>query len=74
MTFVLFSEFCLVYLARIFLSSQETFVQCEEFYPMCGILSENKFTKLSKIGFSMECFTADFLQFFTKKRQNFAFG
>ena len=24
--------------------------------------------------FSMECFTADFLPFFTKKRQTFAFG
>ena len=29
--------------------------------------SRDKFTKLSKIGFSMECFTADFLQLFTKK-------
>ena len=26
----------------------------------------DKFTKSSKIGFSMECFTAGFLQFFTK--------
>ena len=34
----------------------------------------DKFTKLSKIGFSMECFTDDFLQFFNKKRQNLAFG
>ena len=34
----------------------------------------DKFTKLSKIGFSMKCFTADFLEFFTKKRQNLAFG
>ena len=34
----------------------------------------DKFTKLRKIGFSMECVTADFLQFFTKKRQNLAFG
>ena len=34
----------------------------------------DKFIKLSKIGFSMECFTADLLQFFTKKRQNVAFG
>ena len=25
----------------------------------------DKFTKLSKIGFSMECFTADFWQLFT---------
>ena len=32
-----------------------------------------KFTKLSKIGFSMKCFTSDFLRFFTKKRQNLAF-
>ena len=31
-------------------------------------------TKVSKIDFSMECFTADFLPFFTKKRQNLAFG
>ena len=34
----------------------------------------DKLTKLSKVGFSMECFTADFLQFFTKKCQNLAFG
>ena len=34
----------------------------------------DKFTKSSKIGFSMECFTADFLQFFTEKGQNLAFG
>ena len=34
----------------------------------------DNFTKLSKIGFSMECFTADVLQFFTKKSQNLAFG
>ena len=27
----------------------------------------DKFKKLSKIGFSMECFTADFLQFFLPK-------
>ena len=33
----------------------------------------DKFTKLSKICFSMERFTADFLQFFTEKRQNLAF-
>ena len=33
-----------------------------------------QFTKLSKIGFSMGCFTADFLRFFTEKRQNLAFG
>ena len=33
----------------------------------------NKFTKLSKVGFSMVSFTADFLQFFAKKRQNLAF-
>ena len=30
--------------------------------------------KLSKIRFSMEYFTADFLRFFTNKRQNLAFG
>ena len=34
----------------------------------------DKFTKLSKIGFSMECFTADFLQFLNKKHQNLAYG
>ena len=33
----------------------------------------DKLTKLSKLGFSMECFTADFLQFFTKSCQNLAF-
>ena len=33
-----------------------------------------KMTKLSKIAFPMECFTDDFLQFFTKKSQNLAFG
>ena len=30
--------------------------------------------KLSKIGFSIEWFTAGLLQFFTKKCQNLAFG
>ena len=34
----------------------------------------DKFIKLSKIGFSMACFTTDFLQFFSKKHQNLAFG
>ena len=34
----------------------------------------DKFTILSQIGFSMEWFTAHFLRFFTKKRQNLAFG
>ena len=34
----------------------------------------DKLMKLSKIGFSMEWFTAGFLQFFTKKCQNLAFG
>ena len=34
----------------------------------------DKLTKLSKTGFSMECFTADFLQFFYKKCQNLDFG
>ena len=33
----------------------------------------DKLTKLSKIGFSTEFFTAEFLRFFTKKRQNLAF-
>ena len=35
---------------------------------------KDKLTKLSKKGFSMECFTADFLQFFSKKYQNLTFG
>ena len=34
----------------------------------------DKFTNLSKIGFSIECFTADFLPFFTKKRQKVVLG
>ena len=34
----------------------------------------DKFTKLSKIGFSMEFFTIDILQFFNEKRQNLSFG
>ena len=34
----------------------------------------DKLTKLNKIGFSMECFTADFFRFFPEKRQNLAFG
>ena len=33
----------------------------------------DKFTKLRKIGFSMECFTADFLHFLTETFQNLAF-
>ena len=32
----------------------------------------DKLAKLSKTGFSMECFTAGFLQFFIKKRQDLA--
>ena len=34
----------------------------------------DKFTKLGKKTFSMECFTADFLQFFNKKYQILTFG
>ena len=45
------------------------------FHYNLGQKVEDKFTKLSKIDFSIECFTADFfLRFFTKKRQNLAFG
>ena len=33
----------------------------------------DEFTKLSKIGFFMECFAAGFLQFFTERHQNLAF-
>ena len=39
-----------------------------------GLKVVHKFTKLSKLGFSMKFFTADILRFFTEKRQNFAFG
>ena len=34
----------------------------------------DKLTKLSKIDFSMECFTAYFLRFFTKTPQNLTFS
>ena len=34
----------------------------------------DKLTKLTKIGFSIEFSAADFLRFFTKTRQNLAFG
>ena len=34
----------------------------------------DKFTKLSKIGFSIEYFTTDILQFLNEKRQNLTFG
>ena len=57
------------------MSSQQT---SDEIFriPTCNLGQGvgDKLTKLSKIGFSMECFTADFLQFFNKKRQNLAFG
>ena len=33
----------------------------------------DKFTKLSKISFFMECFTNDFLRFFTEKTSKFGF-
>ena len=39
-----------------------------------GQRAGEKFTKLGKIGFSMECFTANFLRFFTKKHQNLVLG
>ena len=45
------------------------------FYFHCYNLGQkvgDKFTKLSKRGFSMECFTANFLRFFTGKRENLA--
>ena len=32
----------------------------------------DKFTELSKIGLPMECFKADYLDFFALKRQNLA--
>ena len=34
----------------------------------------DKFTKLSKTGFSIEYFTADILRFFPENRQNLEFG
>ena len=39
---------------------------------LCGVV--HKFTKLSKIGFCMGCFTAGVSQFFAAGRQNLAFG
>ena len=45
----------------------------DEYYNL-GQKDVDKFTKLSKIGFSMEWFTTDFLQRFTKKSQNLGFG
>ena len=39
-----------------------------------GQRAVDKFTKLSKIGFSMKCFAVDILGFFTGKRQNLIFG
>ena len=49
------------------------------FIPIChlhnlGQKVGDKFTKLSRIGFSVECFAADFLRFFTEKHQNLASG
>ena len=38
-----------------------------------GQKAGEKSTKLSNIGFSMECFTPNFLQFFKKKRRNLTF-
>ena len=56
-------------------------VQWKIFHSQCMIQIYNlkqkigdKFTRLSKTGFSMECFTVDFFQFFTKNRQNLGFG
>ena len=43
-----------------------------EKYRNLGRKIVDKFTKLSK-GFSMKCFTADILRFFTENRQNMAF-
>ena len=37
-----------------------------------GRRNVDKFAKICKISFSVECFTADFLRFFTEKRQNLA--
>ena len=37
-----------------------------------GQWAVDKFTELSKIGLSMECFKADYLDFFALKRQNVA--
>ena len=51
----------------------ELSVKAEIWYNLGQKVGE-KFTKLSKIVFSMECFTVAFLQFFTKKPQNLAIG
>ena len=73
---------------EIFLKSRRNGVSCFNIYIVVFAFSVehcrrrynlgqrvgDKVTKLSKIGFSMECFTADFLRFFTEKRQNLAFG
>ena len=44
------------------------------FWDNLGQKVGEKLTELSKIGYSMECFTAEFLRFFTKTCQNLAFG
>ena len=42
-----------------------------EYYNL-GQMAGDKLANLSKTGFSIECLTADFLQFFTEKHQNLA--
>ena len=57
----------------LFFLEQITDRQIDLFYNL-GQDVADKFTKLSKIGFSIDCFTADCLRLFTVKRQNLAFG
>ena len=52
---------------------KEVLVKCFSNYNLEQKVGD-KLTKLSKIGFSMECSTADFLRSFTKKSQNLAFS
>ena len=63
------NEVKLRYYHRLFASGiRETTLNCCFVFASCKIIDNlgerivDKFTKLSKIGFSMECFTADFLR------------
>ena len=82
-----FNAVCFYCMPSLGLSNYiETKLQITRFYLICKAFKNiktpydlrqkvgDKFTKLSKIGFSMECFTAIFLRFFTEKYQNVTFG
>ena len=66
-----FHYFAISYIENYFLHRKSFII-----FPIynLGQKAGDKWTKISKVGFSMECFTADFLRFFTKKCQNLAFG